>query len=49
LGSVGVKASSKMFVKLTPDEPNFVGGDSAIDVECPEACRPKDHLDWKLC
>jgi len=49
LGICGCKSIEYMFVKLTPDEPNFVGGDFAIDVECPEACRPKDHLDWKLC
>ena len=31
---------------------NFVGcvrGGGTIQNECPEACRPKNHIDWKYC
>lgn len=31
--------------------PNFVGNQVTygIEIECPVACRPKEHQDWKTC
>ena len=45
------RLSEPNFTKPKNETPNFVGntGNYAIDIECPEACRPKSHKDWKLC
>ena len=45
------RLSGPNFTLPIPEVPNFVGntGNYAINIVCPEACRPKNHKDWKLC